>query len=89
MKWRSYENKHYAEIVSEYVNKVLTMFSHYPTKVRERTEEERSGTKWIIEIDDYCSKYTTTLEQAGNAATDFLAGYEYALREPAFEFRKK
>jgi len=77
----SYENKHHVEIVSEYVNKTLTIFSHFPTKIREKTEEDKYCQKWIIEMDDYCSQYTTTLEQAHNAANDFLAGYEYAKRE--------
>ena len=87
--WRSYENKHYAEVVSEYVNKTMNMFSRFPTKVREKTEEERSRRKWIIEIDDYCSAYKITLEKADACAEDFLAGYEYALHESAPQFRKK
>jgi len=87
--WLTYNKKHDAEIVSEYVNKSFTMFSHYPTKIREETLEKRSSPQWIIEIDDYCSQYTTTLTQASCAAQDFLAGYDYALREPAPQWRKK
>jgi hypothetical protein len=87
--WRSYENKHHAEIVSDYVNKTLTMFSHYPTKVREKIEGEKFVQKWVIEIEHHCSQYTITLEQASNAATDFLNGYEFALHEPAPQWRKK
>ena len=88
--WRSYENKHHAEVVSEYVNKQFRIFSDYPTKIREKTEEDNKYCgKWIIEMDDYCSSYSITLDKASNAADDFLAGYEYALHEPAPQWRKK
>jgi len=87
--WRLYNNKHHAEIVSEYLNKTMNMFARFPTKVREKREGEKYTSQWVIEIDEYIAPYTVTLEKCDNAATDFLAGYEYALHESSPQERKK
>jgi hypothetical protein len=79
--WRSYSNKHHAEIVSEYVNKTMNIFARFPTKAREKIEGEKYTNQWVIEIDEYIAPYTVTLEKCDNAATDFLEGYKYATRE--------
>jgi hypothetical protein len=76
-------DEHLCDLVCEHL-KVMNLIREVgKVRVIPKDESQKYGSsnKWWVAVEDECKKYSTTLEQCHNCASDFADGYKKCLSE--------